>query len=79
MEVFEGKTWISGQGLVDACIGISDGKITAVKKILREINIQFFKVLSYLQHLICMYISETLVIPKKKFGLPAQQPQRVAV
>ena len=34
MEVFEGKTWISGQGLVDACIGVSDGKITAVKKIL---------------------------------------------
>ena len=35
MEVFEGKTWISGQGLVDACIGVSDGKITAVKKILK--------------------------------------------
>ena len=34
MEVFEGKTWISGQGLVDTCIGVSDGKITAVKKIL---------------------------------------------
>ena len=35
MEVFEGKAWISGQGLIDTCIGVEDGKITAVKKVLK--------------------------------------------
>ncbi len=35
MEVFEGKAWISGQGLIDTCIGVEEGKITAVKKILK--------------------------------------------
>ena len=35
MEVFEGKAWISGQGLIDTCIGVEDGKIAAVKKVLK--------------------------------------------
>ena len=35
MDVFEGKSWISGQGLVHTCIGIEDGKIAEVKKILK--------------------------------------------
>lgn len=35
MEVFEGKTWISGQGLIDTCVGVSEGKIVSVKKILK--------------------------------------------
>ena len=34
MDVFEGKSWISGQGLVHICIGVDEGKIAAVKKIL---------------------------------------------
>ncbi len=38
MDVFEGKSWISGQGLVHTCIGIDEGKITAVKKILKGDN-----------------------------------------
>ena len=42
MEVFEGKAWISGQGLTETCIGIEEGKIKSVKKILRgDKNIQF--------------------------------------
>ena len=35
MEVFEGKTQISGQGLVNTCVGVSEGKIVSVKKILK--------------------------------------------
>ena len=35
MDVFEGKSWISGQGLVNICIGVDEGKITAIKKILK--------------------------------------------
>jgi len=35
MDVFEGKSWISGQGLVHTCIGVEDGKIAEVKKILK--------------------------------------------
>ena len=36
MKVFEGKIWITGQGLTNACIGIGDdGNIDAVKKILK--------------------------------------------
>jgi len=38
MDVFEGKSWISGQGLVHTCIGVDEGKITAVKKILKGDN-----------------------------------------
>ena len=38
MDVFEGKSWISGQGLVNTCIGVDEGKITAVKKILKGDN-----------------------------------------
>jgi len=42
MEVFQGKTWISGTGLVEACVGVENGKIHSVKKILKgdkQINI----------------------------------------
>ena len=35
MDIFEGKSWISGQGLNHVCIGIEDGKISSVKKILK--------------------------------------------
>lgn len=35
MDVFEGKSWISGQGLNHVCIGVEDGKISSVKKILK--------------------------------------------
>ena len=35
MDVFEGKSWISGQGLNHVCIGIEDGKISSVQKILK--------------------------------------------
>ena len=35
MEVFEGKTWISGEGLIDTCVGVAEGKIVAGKKILK--------------------------------------------
>ena len=38
MDVFEGKSWISGQGLVNTCIGVDEGKISAVKKILKGDN-----------------------------------------
>ena len=34
MEVFQGKIWISGQGLIEACVGVEGGKIISVKKIL---------------------------------------------
>ena len=34
MEVFQGKIWVSGQGLTEACVGVEDGKIHSVKKIL---------------------------------------------
>ena len=30
MEVFQGKTWISGTGLVEACVGVENGKIHSV-------------------------------------------------
>jgi len=33
MAVFEGKSWISNQGLVDVSIGVDDGYISSVKKI----------------------------------------------
>ena len=39
MEVFQGKTWVSGQGLTEACVGVEDGKIHSVKKILNGDNI----------------------------------------
>ena len=32
MSVFEGKAWISKQGLVDVCIEVDDGYISSVKK-----------------------------------------------
>jgi len=35
MEVFQGKIWISGQGLTEACVGVEGGKIHSVKKILK--------------------------------------------
>ena len=35
MDVFEGKSWIPNQGLIDTCIGVEDGKIVDVKKILK--------------------------------------------
>mgnify|MGYP001426672508 FL=1 len=35
MEVFEGRAWISGQGIIDTCIGVEDGKISSVKKTLK--------------------------------------------
>ena len=36
MKVLEGKVWITGQGLTNACVGINDdGYIGAVKKILK--------------------------------------------
>jgi len=35
MEVFQGKTWISGTGLIEACVGVENGKIHSVKKILK--------------------------------------------
>ena len=35
MDVFEGRTWISGRGLIDTCVGVSEGKIESVKKILK--------------------------------------------
>ena len=38
MDVFEGKTWISGKGLVHTCIGVDEGKITEVKKTLKGDN-----------------------------------------
>ena len=37
MKVLEGKVWITGQGLTDACVGINDdGYIGAVKKNLKR-------------------------------------------
>ena len=39
MEVFQGKIWVSGQGLTEACVGVEDGKIHSVKKILNGDNI----------------------------------------
>ena len=38
MDVFEGKVWISGQGLIHTCIGVDECKISEVKKILKGEN-----------------------------------------
>ena len=38
MDVFEGKAWISGQGLIHTCIGVDEGKIKSVKKVLKGDN-----------------------------------------
>ena len=43
MDVFEGKAWISGQGLVHTCIGIDEGKIKSVKKVLKGDNHTIFE------------------------------------
>ena len=42
MDVFEGKAWISGQGLTHTCIGVDEGKIKSVKKILKGDNHTIF-------------------------------------
>ena len=42
MDVFEGKAWISGQGLIHTCIGVDEGKIVEVKKILKGDNHKTF-------------------------------------
>ena len=42
MDVFEGKAWISGQGLIHTCIGIEEGKIVEIKKILKGDNHKTF-------------------------------------
>jgi len=42
MDVFEGKAWISGQGLIYTCVGVDEGKIKSVKKILKGDNHTIF-------------------------------------
>ena len=42
MDVFEGKAWISGQGLIHTCVGVDEGKIKSVKKILKGDNHTIF-------------------------------------
>ena len=39
MEVFQGKVWISGQGITETCVGIEKGKIQSVKKVLKGDNV----------------------------------------